>query len=112
MNPTIILISFGVSIWLACMILAIILPINPNILKITKNFVCPKENELIIQTAVYSYHRPGQKALEIYYLDDDGAVKDVGLQAITIFWIILFIIIVPISYLAVTQLNSAIMMNY
>jgi hypothetical protein len=66
MNLTILFISIGVAIWLTCMILAIILPINPNILRITKNFVCPKEKELIIQTAVYSYHRPGQKALEIY----------------------------------------------
>jgi hypothetical protein len=66
---------------------------------------------LIIKTAVYSYHRPGQKALEIYYLENDGGIKSVALKAIAIFGMILLVISFPFSFLTVTILYNAIMMN-
>jgi hypothetical protein len=107
-----IFISLGISIWLAFMMLAIVLPLKPNILKITKKIACQKGSELIIQTAVYSYHRSGQRALEIYTKDKNGIVKSAGLKVIFIFWIMLFAVSLPISIILVTLITNAITKNY
>lgn len=38
-----ILIIIGISIWLSMMLLAIIIPINPKILNLTKSIICYKD---------------------------------------------------------------------
>jgi|GEM_PF-4482395 len=106
-----IFISLGIAAWLAFIALAIILPIKPNLLKITKKIVCQEDSELIIQTAVYTYHRPGQKALEIYIKDKDGIVKSAGLKVISVFWLMLFAVSSLISFILVKVITHAIAIN-
>jgi hypothetical protein len=96
-----ILISVGVAIWMAFMLLAVVLPVNPKLLKLTEKIVCPAGSELIIHKAVYSYHRPGQSALEISIRDHSGLLKSAAFKVITVFWMILFLASLPISIFAV-----------
>ena len=108
MTITLIIVSLGVAIWLTFMMMAILLPLKPGILKITEKIVCPEGTELIIQTAVHSYHRSGQRALEIYSRDNNGIVKNVGFKVISIFLMILFVMNLPISIILVTIINNSI----
>jgi hypothetical protein len=103
MTIAVLLISVGVAVWMAFMLLAILLPLNPNLLKVTEKIVCPAGSELIIQKAVYSYHRPGQSALEISIRDNNGVSKSAGIKVIPFFWMILFLASLPISILIVMQ---------
>jgi hypothetical protein len=108
MTITVIIVSLGVAIWLTFMMIAILLPLKPNILKITEKIVCPEGSKLIIQTAVYSYHKPGQRALEIYSKDNSGIVKNAGLKVISIFWMMLFVVNLPVSIILVILINNSI----
>jgi hypothetical protein len=108
MSITSILISLGIALWISLMIIAIILPIKPSILGITKSFVCPQGSKLFIQTAVYSYHRPGQKALEISIMDNNGVTKNAAFKVVSVFWLLLFVITVPISIIIVMFISNSI----
>jgi hypothetical protein len=108
MTITLILISLGIAFWLAFILMAIVLPIKPDAVKITEKLVCPEGNELIIQTAAYSYHRPGQRALEISYRDKNGTIKNAMLKVMAIFWMMLFVISLPITLLLVVVINNSI----
>jgi hypothetical protein len=108
MTITIIIVSLGIAIWLAFILMAILLPIKPDVLKITEKLVCPEGSELIIQTAVYSYHRPGQKALEISSRDKNGIIKNAMLKVMAIFWMMLFAISLPIALILVALINNSI----
>jgi|WetSurMetagenome_2_1015567.scaffolds.fasta_scaffold44439_3 hypothetical protein len=98
-----ILISVGVAVWMAFMVLAIVLPVNPKLLKLTEKIVCPAGSELIIHKAVYSYHRPGQSALEISIRDKTGMSKSAGFKVVAVFWMILFLASLPISFFTIMQ---------
>jgi hypothetical protein len=107
MTITIIIVSLGIAIWLAFILMAILLPIKPDVLRITEKLSCPEGSELIIQTVVYSYHRPGQRALEISIKDKNGIIKNAMLKVFAIFWMILFVISLPIAlFLVVVIINS------
>jgi hypothetical protein len=108
MSISSIIISLGLALWISIMIIAVILPVKPNILGITKSLVCPKGSELIVQTAVYSYHRPGQKALEISIKDNNGMVKNAVFKVVSVFWLILFLISVPISIILMILITNSI----
>jgi uncharacterized membrane protein YccF (DUF307 family) len=108
MSVTSVLLSIGVAIWISFMTLAIILPVRPNVLRMTRGLVCPKGSEMIIQTAVYSYHRPGQKALEISIKDKNGVVKNAGFKVVSVFWLILMAFSLPISIIFVLLISNAI----
>jgi hypothetical protein len=65
MNITLLLIIEAVSVWLALMTLAVTLPFRPQVLHMTKKWVCPPGCEMRIRTNTASYHRPGEKGLSI-----------------------------------------------
>jgi len=66
------LIIIGISIWLSVMLLAVAIPINPKIFNLTKSIICNKNEELTITKVKRSYHRPGEKAIEIEKTGPNG----------------------------------------
>ena len=100
-TSTLIVILIGIAVWLAIMGLAVALPIRPNIVRITERFVCPPGTEMKVETYVYSYHRPGERAIGIYYLDPDGVTHNVKVKALLTLWGIFFIVSLPVAVLGV-----------
>jgi hypothetical protein len=66
---TAIFITFGVAFFLGIMLIAVILPIKPDSLRIFGKFVCTGEEKMEVSTSVASYHQPGERSIEIYCSD-------------------------------------------
>jgi len=92
------LIVLGVAIWLSLMVLAVILPIRPGIVRITGPFVCPSGSKMEVDTPVYSYHRPGEKAIIIRCMGP-GIVKNVKIRALLVFWFLCLLVSLPVTVL-------------
>lgn len=94
--PTLFII-LGVSVWLAGMALAIVLPTKPSIVKITEKLVCPPETKLQVKTEVYSYHRPGQHAVHIFYTDEAGSDHNINGRALFALFMLFFTASLPFA---------------
>ena len=93
-------ITLGFAIWLAFMIFATALAINPEVVKVVRYFVCPPGTEMIVKTEVYSYHHPGQKAIVVYSDGPEGQ-KDIKVRALLALWLFFFVLSVPVSAILV-----------
>ena len=65
MGIGLVLIILGVALWLALMGLAVVLPLHPGVLRITRKIVCPPGSEIRVGTSVASYHRPGVGIVDV-----------------------------------------------
>ncbi len=93
--------TLGVALWLGLMVLALLVSIRPAVLRITQALVCPPGVEMVVNKLVYSYHQPGQGALDVYYLDQNRQRHDIKMRALLAFWLVCTIPALPIAYLAV-----------
>jgi hypothetical protein len=87
----------GVSLWLGIMGMAFALPINPNIARITKRFVCPPGAEMKIETFVYPYHKPGERAIGIYAVSANGSRTSVKAKAMVALVLIFTLAALPLT---------------
>jgi hypothetical protein len=98
-------ITLGFAIWLAFMIFATALAINPEVVKVVRYFVCPPDTEMIVKTEVYSYHHPGQKAIVVYSDGPEGQ-KDIKVRALLALWLFFFVLSIPVSIILVFWLGK------
>lgn len=101
MDAASILIALGVAAWLGIMAIAIALPIRPDVVKIVRWLVIPREAEMQVETYVYPYHRPGERAIGIYCRYADGKKKSVKVRALFALWGIFFVAALPIAFIVV-----------
>jgi len=92
-----VLIILGIAIWLSLVLFAIAIPVCPRILRIAQKLVCPKGLKLIVQKETQLNQIPGQKAINIYYEDQNGIIHNVAEKTLLCFWLILFSISLIIS---------------
>lgn len=60
---TLLALDLGVSVFLAFMAIALVLPLSPRVLSIFGPLVCGKGEKLSLQLVKLSYHRPGERGL-------------------------------------------------
>ncbi len=82
---TTLFITLGVALWLGTMLFAALLPASPKIVKITRPLVCPPGTEMEVRTFSASYHRPGERGIEIYAVGPGGQ-KNVKGRALWTLW--------------------------
>lgn len=87
----------GVSLWLGIIGMAFALPINPNIARITKRFVCPPGAEMKIETYVYPSHKPGERAIGIYAVSANGNRTSVKAKAMVTLVLIFSLVALPLT---------------
>lgn len=56
----------GLSVLLAVLLLAILLSLKPDALKVLRPLVCRKDEKMEILFSVASHHQPSEKSIEIY----------------------------------------------
>jgi len=61
--PVLLAIDFGVSVFLAFMAVAVLVPLSPRFLSVFGPLVCGKGENLSLQFVKLSYHRPGERGL-------------------------------------------------
>lgn len=61
--PVLLAIDLGVSLFLAFMALAVLVPLSPGALSFFGPLVCRKDEKLSLQFVKLSYHRPGERGL-------------------------------------------------
>ena len=101
MGIGLVLIILGVALWLALMGLAVVLPLRPGVLRITRKIVCPPGCEIRVGTSVASYHRPGERGLFVECVDPNGDSKLITNKAVAVFTGLLFLTALPISAMGV-----------
>lgn len=69
---TLIAIDLGVSVFLAFMALAVVVPLSPGVLSIFGPLVCGKGESLSLQFVKLSYHRPGERGLVVECVGPSG----------------------------------------
>jgi predicted nucleic acid-binding Zn ribbon protein len=69
---TLLAIDLGVSVFLAFMAIAVVLPLWPRALSIFGPLVCGKGENLSIQFVKLSYHRPGERGLVAECVSQSG----------------------------------------
>jgi hypothetical protein len=92
---TIILIVMAVAIWLAIMMMAATLPFWPGILKITRFLVCPAGSKMEVGTFTATYHRPGQKGLNVTCVVN-GEIRDVKIRALLVLLLMSYLVALAI----------------
>lgn len=97
---TILLGLVGVSLWLGLMGMTFALPVRPNIVRITKRFVCPPGTEMQVETYVYPYHRPGERAIGVYAVSANGARTSVKAKAMIALVLMFSVAALPVTILA------------
>jgi len=100
MDLTFILITLAVAAWLATMLLALLLPLEPRILKLTRFLLCP-DADLIVEKFKATYHRQGEFGIEVYYIDQNQVRQDVKYRALLVFWGMCFFITLPAAWFLV-----------
>ena len=108
MSLTLVLIIVGIALWCGVMGMAIVLPINPNVLQIVKPFVCPRGSRMEVKTYVYPYHRPGEKAISIYCIPREGEPYSIKIRALVALVLLFTIIALPFVIFIVWWLNNSI----
>jgi hypothetical protein len=58
-----ILITLGLAIFVSLMGFAIVIPVYPNIIRITESFVCPPGMKIKVEKVKLSYRRPSEKGI-------------------------------------------------
>ena len=96
---TMIIIIVAAAFWLSIVAVAIAMPINVQILRITKPFVCPGGSTMEIKTEKTSGQRTGGKGLVVLCRSAEGT-KDVKGKALTVLWGIFFVVFLAGSALA------------
>ena len=95
------LIAVGVAVWLALMGLAATLPIAPAFfLRLTERFVCPPGTKMEVRTFRATYHRPGERGLEVTCVGP-GVSKDAKVKAILALWALYLVPALPLAVLVV-----------
>lgn len=61
--PVLLAIDLGVSVFLAFMALAVVVPFSPGVLSFFGPLVCRKDEKLSLTFTKASYHRPGERGL-------------------------------------------------
>jgi len=61
--PVLLAIDLGVSVFLAFMALAVVVPLSPGVLSFFGPLVCRKDEKLTLTWTKASYHRPGERGL-------------------------------------------------
>ena len=105
MDLTFILIMLAVAAWLATMLMALLLPLEPRVLKLTRFLICP-DSELIIEKFRLSYHRQGEFGIEVYYMDQDQRRHEAKWLALFIFWGMCLVVSLPAAWLLVKWFQS------
>lgn len=100
MDLTFILITLAVAAWLAAMLLALLLPLEPRVLKLAGFLLCPG-TELIVERFQTTYHRPGQFGIEVYYFDQNQTRRDVKFRALMVFYGYCFAVALPAAWFLV-----------
>lgn len=95
------LLTVGIALWLGLMALALLVSLRPAVLRVTQALVCPPGVDMQVEKHAYSYHRPGEGALVVYYLDQNHLRHDIKMRALLAFWLVCTIPALPIAYLAV-----------
>jgi hypothetical protein len=100
MDLTMWLIILGVAIWLAFMVFALALSIRPSIVQVMQWLVCPPGTSMEVETMVYSYHRPGERAIIISCVSP-GTRRDIKVRTLLSFWVLCLVISLPIASIGV-----------
>jgi hypothetical protein len=90
------LITIGLAVFFSLIGIAILIPIYPNIIRITESFVCPPGSKMEVQKVKLSYHRPGEKGI-IVSCHSDGETLYVKGKALLCLWFLFFLISLPIT---------------
>jgi hypothetical protein len=96
-----ILIMIFVALWLSFMLLAIVLPLRPGFVRITRRLVCRRSRGMQVEYFRASYHHPGQRGILITCIDEDGRQHDVKVKAIFALWLIFFLVSLLVAGLIV-----------
>lgn len=103
-----ILITLGLAIFLSLIGIAVVIPIYPNIIRITESFVCPPGMKMKVEKVKLSYHRPGEKGI-IVSCHGHGETIYVKAKALLCLWVIFFVFSLPVAaMLGVLLVNSEI----
>jgi len=95
------LIAVGVAMWLAIMGLAVTLPLAPaRFLRLTERIVCPAGTKMEVKTFQHTYHRPGERGLEVRCVGR-GVNKDVKFKALLTLWLVYFALSFALTVLVV-----------
>lgn len=70
--PVLLAIDLGLSVFLAFMAIALVLPLSPRVLSIFGPLVCGKGENLSVQFVKLSYHRPGERGLVAECIGPNG----------------------------------------
>jgi len=87
---------FAVAIFISIMGFTIVLLIKNDIVLITERWVCPPGVKLHVESYVATYHRPGEKGLNVWYEDESG-IHYVNAKAFLCLWLIFFLPSLPIA---------------
>ncbi|MBL7129535.1 MAG: hypothetical protein ISS16_11205 [Ignavibacteria bacterium] len=91
-----ILITLGLAIFFSLMGIAIVIPIYPNIIRITESFVCPPGMKMKVEKVKLSYHRPSEKGI-IVSCHGHGETRYVKAKALLYLWLIFFVFSLPVA---------------
>ena len=103
-----ILITLGLAIFFSLMGIAVVIPIYPNIIRITESFVCPPGMKMNVEKVKLSYHRPSEKGI-IVSCHGHGEIRYVKAKAkaLLCLCVIFFVFSLPIAArLGVLLINS------
>lgn len=106
MLALLILIIIVTAIWLALMALAICVPYRPQVIKLTRRWVCPPGSEMRIESSVASYHRPGEKGLIVECVHPDGTARLVTGKAISYLACQFFVLALPLATMLVLFIRN------
>ncbi len=84
------------SIWLATFVLALILPIRPDFIRMVSPLVCPPGTEMRIETEPGKRYRPGEKIISVYCEGLNHDRQDVKVKASFVLWGISVVFSMPI----------------
>lgn len=84
------LVIFGGALWLSLMEVAVLLPLWPGVLYLTRPLIVPPGWTLEVIKVKTTYHRPGEQGLVVMAHGPEGA-RDVKGKAVFALWGFLFI---------------------
>ena len=82
--PTTLIIP-AVALWMGTMLFAGLLSIYPKSVKVVRPLICPPGTKMEVRTFAASYHRPGERGIEVYTVGPEGQ-KSVKGRALLILW--------------------------
>ena len=99
-------IALAVGAFCAAMVLALVIPLRPDVLRITQRIVCPPGSSLLIRVVKLSYHRPGERGLTVVCRGPDGDRSVIG-RAVFWLWVLLLVPSLALAMLAVTLISRS-----